>query len=73
MKVFTLEEVIQSMLISDINPAYKAHATRRLNQYAYRRSIEINARPSQIKAAVKAAVTKRLNGDTVNRRLLCSR
>lgn len=47
------------MLNADINPAYKAHATRRLNSYVKRRCVEINAKPTQVLAAVKAAVTKR--------------
>lgn len=59
MKVFTLEDVISSMLKADVNPAYKAHATRRLNSYVIKRCFEINARPSQVIAAVRAAVTKR--------------
>lgn len=59
MKTFSLEDVIQSMLKSNRNPAYKAHATRRLKQYASKRSTEIGAKPSQVVAAVKAAVTKR--------------
>jgi hypothetical protein len=58
-KIFTIEDVVSSMLNADINPAYKAHATRRLNSYVNRRCIEINAKPTQVLAAVKAAVTKR--------------
>ena len=58
-KIFTIEDVVSSMLNADINPAYKAHATRRLNSYVKRRCIEINAKPTQVLAAVKAAVTKR--------------
>jgi len=58
-KIFTIEDVVSSMLNADINPAYKAHATRRLNSYVKRRCVEINAKPTQVLAAVKAAVTKR--------------
>jgi len=58
-KIFTIEDVVSSILNADINPAYKAHATRRLNSYVKRRCIEINAKPTQVMAAVKAAVTKR--------------
>lgn len=59
MKVFTLEDVISSMLKADLSPAFKAHATRRLQSYVTRRCREINAKPSQVVAAVKAAATKR--------------
>lgn len=60
MRTFSLDEVIDSMIKSGRSPAYKAHATRRLKSYVTKRSIEIGAKPSQVVAAVKAAVTKRL-------------
>jgi hypothetical protein len=59
LKIFTIEDVVSSMLKADINPAFKAHATRRLKSYVDRRCVEINAKPTQVLAAVKAAVTKR--------------
>lgn len=59
MRSFTLDEVIDSMLKADINPAYKAHATRRLKAYTMQRCAETNAKPSRIMAGVRAAVSKR--------------
>jgi len=59
MKFFTLDDVIDSMMKADINPAFKAHATRRLRSYTIRRCQEINAKPNQVVAAVRAAFTKR--------------
>lgn len=59
MKTFSLEDVISSMLKANRGAAYKAHATRRLRSYVAHRSLEIGAKPSQVVAAVKAAVTKR--------------
>jgi hypothetical protein len=59
MKKFTLNEVVDSILLADLNPAYKAHATRRLKSYVVNRCLEIDAKPSQVEAAVKAVVTKR--------------
>ena len=59
MRSFTLDEVIDSMIKADINPAYKAHATRRLKSYTLQRCSETNAKPGQIMDGVKAAVTKR--------------
>lgn len=58
MKTFTIEDVVSSMLKADINPAYKANATRRLNSYVKRRCVEINSTPAQVIAGVRAAVTK---------------
>jgi hypothetical protein len=59
MRAYTLEEVIDSCLKADINPAYKANATRRLIAYAKQRSAETGSKPSRIIAAVRASVTKK--------------
>lgn len=59
MKKFTLNEVVEAMIIAEQHPEYKAHADRRLKSYVTRRCFEIDARPSQVVAGVKAAVTKR--------------
>ena len=66
MKKFTLDEVVESILRADVSPAYKAHATRRLKAYVVQRCFEIDARPSQVEAAVKAVVTKRRSANPSN-------
>ena len=60
MKVPTVREVVDSICAaSSKNAAYKAHATRKLNLYVSSRCKNNSAKPTQIVAGVRAAVTKR--------------
>lgn len=57
-RLITCEEIVQSYILAS-NPAYKAHATRKLNSYVKQQCELTGSKPSRIIAGVRAALTKR--------------